>query len=72
MAKGAGIERTATVWEIEELEGVFSEAIAGEELSAIVAKVDAVGPASFAMDVGLLENRFEFARHIKELQGAEV
>ena len=72
VAKGAGIERTATVCEVEELEGVFSEAMAGEELSAIVAKVDAVGPASFAMDVGLLENRFEFARHIKELQGAEV
>ena len=72
MAKGAGIKRTATVCEVEKLKGVFAEAMAGEELSAIVAKVDAVGPASFAMDVGLLENRFEFARRIKELQGAEV
>ena len=72
VAKGAGIERAATVREVEELKDVFSEAMAGEELSVIVAKVDAVGPASFAMDVGLLENRFEFARHIKELQGAEV
>ncbi len=72
VAQGAGIERTATVCQVEELKGVFSEAMAGEELSAIVAKVDAVGPASFAMDIGLLENRFEFARRIKELQGAEV
>ena len=70
IAKGAGIERTATVREVEALEGVFSEAMAGEGLWAIVAKVDAVGPASFAMDVGLLENRFEFARHIGELRGA--
>ena len=30
-----------------------------------MAKVEAVGPASFHMDLHLLENRFEFARALR-------
>jgi hypothetical protein len=37
-------------------------AIARPELACLVAKVEAVGPKSFHMDLHLLENRFEFQR----------
>jgi len=30
-----------------------------------VAKVDAVGPAAFVTDLGLLENRFQFQRYLQ-------
>ena len=45
---------------VEVGEEAFAEASEREGLSVIVSKVEAVGPASFAMDIGLLENRFEF------------
>ena len=35
------------------------------ELSIIVAKVDDQGPSGFVTDLGLLENRFEFARYLQ-------
>ena len=41
------------------------EAIRGPELACLVAKVEAVGPASFHMDLHLLENRFEFQRALR-------
>ena len=54
---------------IEAAEEAFAEASERNGLSVIVSKVEAVGPASFAMDIGLLENRFEFARHLAGLDG---
>src|SRR6266571_3358883 len=38
---------------------------AGISRARSVAKVEAVGPASFHMDLHLLENRFEFARALR-------
>jgi sulfopyruvate decarboxylase subunit beta len=35
------------------------------ELTTLVAKVEAVGPATFVTDLGLLENRFEFQRYLR-------
>ena len=35
------------------------------DLTTIVAKVEAVGPSGYVTDLSLLENRFEFARHLK-------
>jgi sulfopyruvate decarboxylase subunit beta len=40
-------------------------AIRADELACVVAKVEAVGPASFFMDLHLLENRFEFPRALR-------
>ena len=68
VALAAGIEHATTVNEIEELSDAFSEAVERRTLSVVVAKVDAIGPTSFQMDVGLLENRFQFERYIKELR----
>jgi hypothetical protein len=36
-------------------------------LTTIVSKVEAVGPKSFHMDLPLLENRFQFRRHLQGL-----
>ncbi|MGH2561920.1 MAG: thiamine pyrophosphate-dependent enzyme [Thermomicrobiales bacterium] len=42
-------------------------AMASTELTTIVSKVAAVGPTSFHMDLPLLENRFQFRRHLQGL-----
>ena len=36
-------------------------------MTTIVAKVEAVGPAAYVTDLGLLENRFEFQRALRTL-----
>ena len=41
------------------------EDLAAGELTCLVAKVEEIGPASFHMDLHLLENRFEFARALR-------
>ena len=47
MAKAAGIPRTTTVTTLEEFVAAFDDALAAQELTTIVAKVDAKGrPAS--------------------------
>jgi sulfopyruvate decarboxylase subunit beta len=66
MAAAAGIPRTATVRTVEEFVATFDDAIASRELTTIVAKVEAKGPAGFVTDLALLENRFEFQRWLKK------
>jgi sulfopyruvate decarboxylase subunit beta len=69
IAAAAGITRTATVRSPGDLRRSMDEALAARELATIVAKVEAVGPSGFVTDLGLLENRFQFARHLREKQG---
>jgi sulfopyruvate decarboxylase subunit beta len=66
MAAAAGVPRTATVRTLEEFVAEFDAAIAAQELTTIVAKVEARGPAGFVTDLALLENRFEFQRWLKK------
>ena len=66
MAAAAGVPRTATVRSIDEFVAAFDDALAARELTTIVAKVDAKGPAGFVTDLALLENRFEFQRWLKK------
>ena len=68
IARAAGVQHATTVNEVEVLGDVFTEAVETDALSVVVAKVDAIGPTSFQMDIGLLENRFQFERYIKELR----
>jgi sulfopyruvate decarboxylase subunit beta len=70
MAAAAGIPRTATVRTVDEFVAAFDEAVAARELTTIVAKVDAKGPAGFVTDLALLENRFEFQRWLKKTASA--
>jgi len=65
VARGAGIEDAKMVKELDAFRTAARAAIAKPGLSCIVAKVEAVGPDSFHMDLHLLENRFEFARALR-------
>jgi sulfopyruvate decarboxylase subunit beta len=67
MAAAAGIPRTTTVRTLAALTSAFDEALAANELTTIVAKVEAKGPAGFVTDLKLLENRFQFQRYLREL-----
>jgi sulfopyruvate decarboxylase subunit beta len=68
IAAAAGVPNTATVATLDEFRAAFNAALATNELATIVAKVEATGPKAFVTDLGLLENRFEFARHLKSLR----
>jgi sulfopyruvate decarboxylase subunit beta len=70
LAAAAGVARTATVRTVEELRQAFAAARAARELEVIVAKVEPVGPSSYALGVHLLENRFEFERWLRAQGGA--
>jgi sulfopyruvate decarboxylase subunit beta len=66
IAKAAGFPRAQMVRELEDFEEAALDAIHGDQLSCIVAKVDAEMPKSFLMDVHMLENRFEFPRALQQ------
>ena len=65
VAAAAGVLRTACVTTIDEFVKEFAAAQSAGELTTLVAKVDAVGPAAFVTDLGLLENRFQFQRYLQ-------
>ena len=65
IARAAGIERARMVTGLDEFTSAARDDLSSGELSCLVAKVEAVGPASFHMDLHLLENRFEFARALR-------
>ena len=66
VAAAAGVPRTATVRDLEAFTREFNAAVAANDLATLVAKVDATGPAAFLTDLGLLENRFQFQRALRE------
>ena len=68
MAAAAGIARTATVHTLPEFVADFDAALAANTLTTLVAKVEAKGPPVFLTDLPLLENRFQFARYLKQSQ----
>ncbi len=67
IAERSGIENATMVRTVDELKAAWEEARAAEKLATIVAKVEAVGPPSFKMDITTLENRFEFQRWLREV-----
>jgi sulfopyruvate decarboxylase subunit beta len=68
MALGAGVPRAATVSTIDEFRTAFSSALNAGDLTTLVAKVEAIGPAGFVTDLALLENRYQFQRHLQSLK----
>ena len=66
MAKAAGIPRTSTVTTLDDFVAALDDALAANELTTIVVKVEAKGPAGFVTDLALLENRFQFQRWLKQ------
>ena len=71
VARASGVPRATTVTTLPEFSAAFEEAMNANDLSCIVAKVEAVGPKAYVTDLTLLENRFQFQRYIEKLRGAQ-
>lgn len=74
VAAASGVPTTERVFEVDGFADAFRRALASDRLTTIVAKVDAhyEPPArtkGFVTELGLLENRFQFARHLASLTG---
>jgi hypothetical protein len=71
IARGAGIEHVATVDSVVEFGEAAIDAFARDDLSVIVAKVAAVGPNHYGLDLQLPENAFRFKRWIASRKTSE-
>lgn len=72
MAEGAGIPNVALTRTPLEFVEAAVDAFERDDLSVIVAKVEAVGPDHFGMDLKLPENAFRFERFIREKQAQKA
>ncbi|HKB14309.1 MAG TPA: thiamine pyrophosphate-dependent enzyme [Vicinamibacterales bacterium] len=70
IARGAGVRRVAAVDSVIDFGEAVIEAFNGNELSVIVAKVAAVGPNHYGMDLHLPENAFRFKRFVADRKKA--
>jgi sulfopyruvate decarboxylase subunit beta len=70
IAKGAGIEHVAAVDTVLGFGEAAIEAFARNDLGVIVARVAAVGPNDYGMDLHLPENAFRFKRWIAARRAA--
>ncbi|MDJ0752647.1 MAG: thiamine pyrophosphate-dependent enzyme [Ardenticatenaceae bacterium] len=68
IAQGAGIPHVARVGTPFDFMEAVGDAFERDDLSVIVAKVEAVGPDHFGMDFQLPENAFMFKRAIREMK----
>ena len=66
IARGAGLERVSAVDSVMDFGEAVIDAFNNDRLSVIVAKVAAVGPNHYGMDLHLPENAFRFKRLIGE------
>src|ERR1700692_4882976 len=66
--RDSGIPKVATVRSVESFKAAVTDAMHGNELTTIIAKVEAKGPAAYVTDLSLLENRFQFRRSIPSLK----
>ena len=62
VARAAGCPRVLEAHTVFQFMEAVAEAFAGPEMTTIVAKVEAVGPDRFHMDLALPENAFRFRR----------
>ncbi len=68
VARACGIPRVATAQTLEDFARETRAALESRTLTTLVAKVAAIGPKSFHMDLPLLENRFQFKRYLEGLR----
>jgi len=68
IAHAAGVPKVATVRSVESFEAAVKDARRGSELTTIIAKVEATGPTAYVTGLSLIENRFQFCRHIQSLK----
>jgi sulfopyruvate decarboxylase subunit beta len=67
VARASGIAHTSSARSVEEFQTKFTIALDSSKLTVLVAHVDASGPSDWLTDLGLLENRFQFARYCQSL-----
>jgi sulfopyruvate decarboxylase subunit beta len=67
LAAAAGVPHTDTVRSVESFRAAFDAALVRADLTTLVAKVEPVGPSGYVTDLALLENRFQFQRHLRQL-----
>jgi sulfopyruvate decarboxylase subunit beta len=67
VARASGITRTKTVHTMDGFTSAFDDALRADDLTSMVAKVEAVGPKGYVTELALLENRFQFKRHIEKI-----
>ena len=68
IARAAGIERVRQADDLMGFGEAVLEALDGEGPTVIVARVKAVGPDNYGMDLHLPENAFRFARYLAARQ----
>ena len=68
IAKASGIPHVEAVDNVDQFKASVEAALASDQLTTIIAKVEAVGPKSFLMDLPLLENRFQFKRCLEAMK----
>ncbi|HLI90559.1 MAG TPA: thiamine pyrophosphate-dependent enzyme [Ktedonobacteraceae bacterium] len=68
IARASGVPCVREAHTPEALKASVTEALAGNTLTTIISKVEAVGPKSFHMDLPLLENRFQFKRALEAMR----
>jgi sulfopyruvate decarboxylase subunit beta len=67
IARAAGMPQALTVRSVDDFIHAFDAAMQGHDLISIIAKVEATGPKGYVTELSLLENRFQFKRHIEKL-----
>jgi len=72
IARASGVPSVMEANTLEQLQTNVKQALTSNTLTTIVAKVEAIGPKTFHMDLGLLENRFQFARTLEMMQRKKV
>jgi sulfopyruvate decarboxylase subunit beta len=70
VARGAGCPNVYAVSDLYKFMEAAAEAFERNGMSTIVARVEAVGPDHYGMDLKLPENAFRFERYIRERQKA--
>ena len=68
IARAAGIPAVLSVRAVDDFRTAVKSALEGTQLTTIIAKVEAKGPAGYITDLSLVENRFQFRRYIQSLK----
>jgi sulfopyruvate decarboxylase subunit beta len=68
IARASGVPRVSEANSLETLKSSVEQALESQTLTTIIAKVEAIGPKTFHMDLPLLENRFQFKRALEALR----
>jgi sulfopyruvate decarboxylase subunit beta len=68
VARASGIPRVMTIRSVDDFKAAVTGSVRGGVLTTIIAKVEATGPPVYVTDLALLENRFQFCRHIQSLK----